>query len=168
MARKKAHKKTTHRRHHRRGVGAVNVKAMGMKIAGIAGGAFLCRTVNNMAVKQFPTLDQKIIGIGDVVLGFVFPKFLKNSLGEGIGDAFITIGSLTTLQAFGALNGMGAVPNRIPSRVIGAGAMPFLNQRVGATGKPFLRSTVGSVEKEMGKMNSQAMGACMGSMFAEE
>jgi hypothetical protein len=167
MARKRA-KKATHRRHSRRRVGAVNVKAMGMKIAGVAGGAFLCRTLNNMAVKQFPTVDQKIIGIGDIVVGFFAPKFLKNEIGAGIGDAFLTIGSLTTLQAFGAINGMGAVPNRIPSRVIGAGSMPYLNQRVGATGKPFLRSTVGSVEREMGKMNSQAMGACMGSMFVEE
>jgi hypothetical protein len=167
-------RKTSHRRRSRRSrIGAVDLKKTGTRILGVAAGAFLARTVNNMAAKQFPTLSPKILGIGDVAIGVFVPKFLKSEIGQGIGDAFIAIGSLTTLQSFGVLSGMGAMPSRVPSRVIGAGGQPFVSKMVGATGRPYMKKTVGgmgSAYSRMETMNRQAMGAAhgLGALAIEE
>lgn len=175
MARRKSHRKT-HRRRRGHRVGAIDVKKIGTRIAGVAAGAFLARTVNNMASKQFPTVSPKLVGIGDIVLGVMVPKFLKSELGQGIGDAFIAIGSLTTLQSLGVLSGIGAIPSRVPTRVIGAGDRPFVSKMVGATNRNYLRQTVGggramgSAYSRMETLNRQAMGAAasMGSLAIEE
>jgi hypothetical protein len=162
-------RKTHHRRHRRRGVGAVNMKAVGTRILGIAGGAFLCRTVNNMVVKNFTTLSQTMIGIGDAILGFVIPKFIKSPIGEGIGDAFMTIGALTTMQAVGVITGVGAMPRRIPTRVVGALPSPYVSRTVGATPRPFINRAVGargSAYQRMEANNRKAAGR-LGSLGME-
>ena len=159
MARRR--KKTSHRRHRRGRVGATNMKAVGTRILGIAGGAFLCRTVNNMAVKNFTTLSQTMIGIGDAVVGFLIPKFIKNPIGEGIGDAFLTIGALTTMQSVGVITGIGAMPRRIPTRVVGALPSPYVSRTVGATPRPFINKAVGargSAYQRMEANNRKAAG----------
>jgi hypothetical protein len=173
MARKR--KVKHHRRRSRRGVGAVDVKKIGMKVVGVAGGAFVARTLNNLIVKQFPNgLSGWMIGGIDVVAGVMIPKFIKSELGQAVGDGFIAIGALTALQGLGVLQGMGAIPRRVPTRVIGAGSRPFISKMVGATNRPYLRQTVGggsrmgSAYTQMEKMNRQAMGAAMGSLAVED
>jgi hypothetical protein len=173
--RHKKRKKSSGRRRSRRGVGAVDVKKIGVRVAGIAAGAFACRTINNMVVKSMPSLSQTMIGLGDALVGLVIPKFLKNEIGQGIGDAFVTIGALTTMQSLGAITGVGAVPRSVPTRVIGAGSRPFLSNMVGATNRPYMRQTVGggrmgSAYSQMERMNRQAQGVAhsMGALALEE
>jgi hypothetical protein len=157
-----ARKSRKHKKHRsRRRVGAVNMKAIGTRILGIAGGAFLCRTVNNMAVKNFTTLSQAMIGIGDAVIGFVIPKFIKNPIGEGIGDAFLTIGALTVMQDYGVVTGVGAMPRRIPTRVVGALPSPYVSRTVGASPRQFINRAVGargSAYQRMEANNRKAAG----------
>lgn len=158
MARRRKVSHRRHRRHHR--MGAINIKQVGTKVLGVAAGAFAARTIYNMVIKSSPTMDPKYIGIGEVVLGVLVPKFIKNELGSGIGDGLLAIGALTTLQNFGVISGVGAVPvRRVPARVIGAGAKPFLSKMVGATPRPYTRTTVGNAYSEMESMNRAAMGA---------
>jgi hypothetical protein len=171
MARHRKAKKT-HRRRRSHRVGAVDVKKVGMKVVGVAAGAFAARTINNMVVKQFPTaLSGWMIGAGDVVIGALVPKFLKSDLGAAIGDGFIAIGALTAMQGLGIVSGLGATGRRVPVRVIGAGSKPFLSKMVGATNRPYLRQTVGrmgNAYSEMEAMNRKAMGRAVGSLAIEE
>jgi hypothetical protein len=173
MARHKK-RKSTHRRRRSHRVGAVDVKKIGLKVIGVAGGAFAARTINNVVVKQFPTLlSGWMIGAGDVVIGALIPKFIKSDLGQALGDGFIAIGALTTMQGLGIVSGLGAV-HRVPTRVIGAGSQPFLSRMVGATARPYMRQTVGSSRgmgsaySEMESMNRKAMGRAVGSLYMEE
>jgi hypothetical protein len=157
-------KKSSHRKHRRHRVGAINVKQVGMKVLGVAAGAFAARTLYNVVVKNYPTIAPQYIGLGEVALGVLVPKFIKNDIGGGIGDGLIAIGSLTAMQNFGLINGIGAVaPRRVPARVIGAGARPFLSKMVGggmgATARPYTRTTVGNAYSEMEAMNRASMGA---------
>lgn len=173
MARTKR-RKTHHRRRRSHRMGAVDVKKIGMKVIGVAGGAFVARTVNNMIVKQFPTaLSGWMIGGIDVVAGAMIPKFIKSELGQAVGDGFIAIGALTAMQGLGIVSGLGATGRKVPVRVIGAGSQPFLSRMVGATNRPYLRQTVGargmgSAYGQMESMNRAAMGAAMGSLAIEE
>lgn len=165
-----ARRRKAHRKHRsRRRVGAVNMKAVGTRILGIAGGAFLCRTVNNMAVKQFPTLGQSMIGIGDAIIGFLVPKFVKNPIGEGIGDAFLTIGSLTVMQDYGVITGIGAMPRRIPTRVVGALPSSYVSRTVGASPRPFLSKGVGARGSAYNRMetNNRKAAGRLGSLGME-
>lgn len=172
MARKRKVHHHRRRRSHR--VGAVDVKKVGTKILGVAGGAFIGRTLANMAGKTFPTLDGKYVGLGIAGIGIFVPKFVKSELGVALGDGLMAIGVLQSLQSFGVIQGIGATPNRVPTRVIGAGDRPFLSKMVGASGRPYLRQMVGggrgmgSAYGEMERMNRAAMGAAIGSLAIEE
>lgn len=163
--------KKTHRRRRSHRMGAIDVKKVGLKVIGVAGGAFAARTLNNVVVKQFPTLlSGWMIGAGDVVIGALLPKFIKSDLGAALGDGFIAIGALTAMQGLGIVAGLGAV-HRVPTRVIGSGSQPFLSRMVGASNRPYLRQTVGrmgSAYSEMERMNRKAMGRAVGSLYMEE
>jgi len=167
MARRRRAKKTSHRRRRRVGAfgsGKIDFKKMATRLIGVAGGAFLARTLNNMVVKSAPSTDQKLIGGGDMVLGILIPKFIKNELGQGMGDGLLAIGSLTALQAFGAISGIGALPMRVPSRVIGAGDRPFLSRMVGATSRPIMRTMVGAATAGPKPFMHKAMGSAYAEM----
>jgi hypothetical protein len=176
MARRK--KKVHHRRRRSSRVGAIDVKKIAMKVAGVSAGAFVARTLNNVVVKQFPTLlSGWMIGLGDVAIGALVPKFIKSDLGVAIGDGFVAIGALTAMQGLGVISGsIGNTNNsggKVPTRVIGAGDRPFLSRMVGATGRPYLRQMVGragmgNAYSEMERMNRQAMGSAIGSLAIEE
>ena len=94
MARHSKKRKSTHRRRRSHRMGAVDVKKIGTKILGVALGGFGARTLNNFAVKTFPTIDPKIIAGGNIFVGALLPKFLKSDLGSAVGDGFIAIGSV--------------------------------------------------------------------------
>jgi hypothetical protein len=152
MARRR---KTHHRRTRRHRVGAVNMKSLGTKVLGTAAGAFLARTLYNMGVKQFPTMKPAYLGLGLVGIGAFIPKFVRSEIGQSVGEGVIAIGSLSALQGFGLLSGVGAIPGRrVPSRVMSGGpygnrvmsgqSMPYNRTTVGGANRPFMRTTVGS------------------------
>lgn len=137
MAKKKK-KPYGHRRRRHRSMGAVNLQSIGMKVAGIAVGAF----ADNLARKNFTSIDPKILGAVEMVAGVFVPKFMKSSLGEGIGDGLIAVGTINLLKSFSVISGVGAVPARVPLR---RQAISPGSPAIGAAGRPFLTDTVGSM-----------------------
>lgn len=172
MARRK--RKVHHRRRRSSRVGAIDVKKIGTKILGVAGGAFVGRTLANVAGKSFPTLSGTYVGLGIAAVGALVPKFVKNDLGAALGDGILAIGVLQSMQSLNVIQGIGATNFvKVPTRVIGAGSRPFLSKMVGASGRPYLRQMVGggrmgSAYGEMERMNRQAMGSTVGSLAIEE
>jgi len=151
---KKALKTTRRRRSHR--MGAVNLKSVGMKIAGIAAGAF----ADSLIKKNFTTLDPKLVGVGEIGLGILLPRFIKGDIGEGLSDGLIASGTFNLLKSFKVISGVGAMP--IPARV------PLRNNAyspnapaIGAAGRPYLTDTVGSMPSMDAEMADMMMGALM-------
>jgi len=147
MATKKKKKSHGHRRSRRRSMGAVNLQSIGMKVAGIAAAAF----VDNLARKNFTSINQKLLGAIEIAAGVFLPKFMKSPLGEGLGDGLIAVGTINLLKSFSVISGVGAVPVRVPLR---RGAINPGQTAVGAAGgRPFLNQTVGgftaNAEREM-------------------
>lgn len=139
--------KSHHRRRHR--VGAINVKSVATKVLGVAAGAFVGRTIQNMAVKTFPTVSGKYIGIGTIVLGALVPKVIKSELGQSLGDGILALGAYQTLQNFGVISGLGAIPRRVAPRITSmngynanAHTVGEYNANAHAVGKAYNRSTV--------------------------
>lgn len=162
MPRRKKHHRTTRRRHHR--MGAVSAKGMATKVLSVAAGAFVGRTLQNMATKSLTTVSPKIVGLGVIVIGAMVPKFLKGDMGQGLGDGILAIGTISTLQQFGVISGIGYMPGRVPMRVnMGAynpnsKAIGKYNPNARAVGanRPYVRSNVAgpmnmmpSAEREM-------------------
>jgi len=152
MARRR---KTHHRRTRRHRVGAVNMKSLGTKVLGTAAGAFAARTLYNIGLKTFPTLKPQYVGLGIIGIGAFVPKFIKSEIGSAVGDGIVAIGALSTLQGFGLISGVGAIPGRrVPSRVMSGGpygnrvmsgqSMPYNRTTVGGANRPFMRTTVGA------------------------
>jgi hypothetical protein len=94
MARRK-HKKTTHRRYHRRSVGAVGGQ-MVMDIAGLTIGALLAKQVG----KLLPSLDSKIQAVGKIALGVLLPNLNKTPIVKGIGNGMIAVGGAELIGGF--------------------------------------------------------------------
>jgi hypothetical protein len=174
MARRK--RKVHHRRRRSSRVGAIDVKKIGTKVLGVAGGAFVGRTLANVAGKSFPTLSGTYVGLGVAAIGVLVPKFIKNDLGVALGDGLLAIGVLQSMQSLNVIQGVGNttfMTPKVPTRVIGAGNRPFLSKMVGASGRPYLRQMVGggrmgSAYGVMESMNRSAMGAAVGSLAIEE
>jgi len=84
------------------GVGTGMTSALSM-----IAGAVIGRVISNrMASKVNP----KILAGGQIVLGSVLPRFIKNKFVAGIGTGMVINGGVQALQSFGvisAINGMG-------------------------------------------------------------
>jgi hypothetical protein len=156
MAKKKrkTHKTTRRRRSHR--MGAVNLQSVGMKVAGIAVGAF----ADNLARKNFTSINPKILAVVEIAAGVFIPRFMKSSLGEGIGDGLIAVGTINLLKGFSVISGVGAVPARVPLR---RGAINPGSPAIGAPGgRAFLDQSVGTMMPSMQHNNM------MGALFYED
>ena len=150
-----ARRRTHHRRHHHRRrhhMGAINAKGLLMRAASVAAGAFVGRTLQNMVAKSMPSVSPKYVALGTVAVGVLVPKFIKSSFGEGLGDGVMAIGVLSSLQQFGVITGIGAMPGRVNPRVIrgynpGSKAVGSYNAGARAVGvtHPHMNRTVGSV-----------------------
>lgn len=128
--------------HRRRRVGAVNVKGVVTKVAGVAAGIFASRL---LSTKLSTTLSPKITGAISIIAGVMLPKYIKSPIGEGIGDGLLAGGVLAELQAFNVVSGIGYMApgvaamvktghnNYTPStaRTVGANVRPFVKQAVG-------------------------------------
>lgn len=153
MAKKKK-KSHGHRRRRSRSMGAVNLSSIGMKIAGIAAAAF----VDNLARKNFTSLNPKILGVIEIAGGIFLPRFMKSPLGEGIGDGLIAVGTINLLKSFSVISGVGAVPARVPLR---QGTISPGRPAINGHGQPFLTQTVGSMTPRQKNM-------MMGALLHEE
>jgi hypothetical protein len=158
-------KKTKHRRTRRHRVGAINVKNVAMKVAGVAAGAFVGRTIQNMAVKTFPSINAKYIGIGTVVLGAVIPKLLKSDLGNAVGDGVLAVGAISTLTQFGVITGIGSTGRRVAPRVLrmngynpNSSAVGAYNKNSSAVGqRPYNREVVMGMKDESDQLMMGAL-----------
>jgi len=114
MARRRHHKKYTHRRRKSHGMGAVSGMAT-QALALIAGGVaarFVSNTVAGVMTPAGSTVSSttKYIGAAaPIALGFFLPKLLKSSFGSGLGQGMIAVGGLSLAQSFG-LPGISGVP----------------------------------------------------------
>ena len=108
MARKKrTHKKMSgvrkHRRHSMHGASKFDTQ----NLLGLVAGAVIAGYVN----KVIPaTMNDKIVSGGKIALGLALQKFMKGSLGHGIGSGMIAVGSVDLLKSFGALSGDFDIP----------------------------------------------------------
>ena len=106
MARRKSRtRKSTHRRKRSRmgatGSNMTNILAM---VAGAVAGRIL-------QSKVLPNVDAKIKAVGQIAVGLMLPRFVKNKLAAGIGTGMVINGSVTALTQFGvvsAIAGIGA------------------------------------------------------------
>ena len=96
MARRKSHKKTTHRR--RRGMGATKIKAgslltdIGGVLAGVAAAGYLTK----LALKN---QSDNVQALAPIALGIATPAFLlKNNFGRALGAGMIAYGGSKFLQ----------------------------------------------------------------------
>jgi len=76
-------------------------------ILGVVAGAVVAGYVNKLIPA---TMNDKIVSGGKIALGLAIPKFLKGSLGAGIGSGMVAIGSVDLLKSFGALSGDFDIP----------------------------------------------------------
>lgn len=100
MARKRHHKKTSHRRRSRKsmsGVGAIAGGALGV-IAGAVAAQFVAKTVSGMA--NIGDGTKKILAGGaPLALGFALPMFAKKSaIAKSLGLGMIAVGGMTLVK----------------------------------------------------------------------
>ena len=93
MARRKHHKKRSHRR--RRGIGAIGKANIGAAL-GIVAGAVAGRFVG----KKLPIENDKIKNAAVVALGVAFPMFWKGETGKAVGNGMIAAGGLGLAASF--------------------------------------------------------------------
>ena len=101
MARKKHKKHHTRRRRHSSGLGAVK-SDMG-HVAGLLAGA----VAGKFIASKLTSVDAKYTALGQVAVGFVLPRFVKNKFIGAMGQGMIVNGGISALSAFGVLSGIG-------------------------------------------------------------
>jgi len=91
MAKRKSHKKTTHRRRSRRGIhGLGSVTSSIMPILGLAGGAIVSKMVSKALKPKDATPENKMLTQGvPVVAGFALSAFVKNPILKSVGMGMI-------------------------------------------------------------------------------
>jgi len=108
MGRRKrtSHKRKTHRRRRTSGMSGM---ATGLtSVASMVAGAVIGRVLQN---KLSGKVNPKILAVGQIGLGMMLPKFMKNKFAQGIGTGMVVNGGVTALQTFGvisAVSGVGA------------------------------------------------------------
>jgi hypothetical protein len=103
MARRRTKKRSSGRRRRVSG-GVKNARietALGV-ILGAAGGMLL----NSELAKATKPIDPKIIALGELVLGFLAPSFIKGNIVQGIGFGLIAAGGSSALKEFDIISGL--------------------------------------------------------------
>lgn len=106
--RKSPARKTTHRRRRRiSGIGSLDIKGIGMKIAGLGVGSIGARELNTILVKRVPSISPAISGAIQIVIGVVLPKLAGGSkFIADVGDGMIANGVMVGAVALGVISGM--------------------------------------------------------------
>lgn len=103
MAKRKKTKKVYRRR---RSISGVKGGDMITGVIGVAAGAVIAQVVGKLAASK---VNPKIVNAGQIVLGVMLPKFMKNKFADGIGKGMIAAGSIGILTQFGVLKGIGNI-----------------------------------------------------------
>ena len=127
MARKKRTKKMSGVRRKRRmsGLsGGIDIQ----NILGVVAGAVIAGYANKLIPA---TVNDKLVSGGKIALGLALPKFMKGSLGSGIGAGMIAVGSVDLLKSFGALSGDFDIPvingDILAGDVLAGNDLPVIN-----------------------------------------
>jgi hypothetical protein len=127
-AKKRAHKKTHHRR--RRSVGAMSLSSSGslIKFGSIAAGYFLADKINDPIDTAVGTkLDHKIIGVAQGGLGYLLAFKGKTSMIKSVaGGVLIGSGLKRMLKEFGVISGFRSVPVLGNRRIKGFRDVPVI------------------------------------------
>lgn len=103
--RKSAPRRKSTGRRRRRISGVNDMTGMLTRVAGLTGGYVAARELADILLKQFPTLDQKIIAAGQIAIGMFLPKFVKSQLGQDLGNGMIALGGGAILVNMGVIQG---------------------------------------------------------------
>lgn len=123
MARRKKARRSTGRR--RRRIGGVMSNDKLMKAVGVIGGVIATGFINKKISEMknadgTEKIDPKLLALGEVVLGFFLPNFVKGSLFEGVGLGLIGAGGVNAAREFGIVSGIPIVGNVDQLRIVGA------------------------------------------------
>jgi len=77
-------------------------------LLGALGGALLSRVGANMAMKQWPTMNPKLLAAGQAAVGFVLTR-TKHPMLQAAGVGAFVQGGIAAGTAFGLITGMGGV-----------------------------------------------------------
>lgn len=104
MARRKSHKrKSTHRRRrHHMGATGSNMTTILSMVAGAVAGRIL-------QTKLSSKVDPKIVAVGQIAVGLMLPRFVKNKIAAGIGSGMIVNGGVTALSQFGVISAVAGI-----------------------------------------------------------
>lgn len=102
----------------RRRVSGIN-QGMIMDVVALVGGGILAREANNIIQTTFPgKVSPTIVGAGQIVLGLMLPKFIKNSMAANIGRGMAVMGGTQLAVSMGVISGTG---NRVLHHISGKG-----------------------------------------------
>ena len=101
--RKKTTKSTTRRRRRVNGVGKLDANNLLQTIGGVLLGVVGAGYINKLALSGKSNTIQAVVPLA---AGVLVPMFMKNKLGEGIGNGMVAYGGTKFLQQFG-LAGIG-------------------------------------------------------------
>jgi len=104
MARRKSHKrKSTHRRRrsHMGATGGTMTTMLSM-VAGAVAGRIL-------QTKLSSKVDPKILAVGQIAVGLMLPRFVKNKIAAGIGTGMVVNGGVTALSQFGVISAVAGI-----------------------------------------------------------
>jgi hypothetical protein len=123
MRRRKSHRRRSTSR--RRRVGGILSQDKLMKAGGVILGVIATGFINEKIAEMkntdgTPKVDPKIVALGEVILGFVLPNFVKNDLVEGIGMGMIGAGGVNAAKGFGLISGIPIVGGVDHLRIVGA------------------------------------------------
>lgn len=123
MARRKTHRRR--RSFRRRRVGGILSQDKLMKAGGVILGVIATGFINEKIGEMknadgSPKIDPKLVALGEVVLGFVLPNFVKNDLVEGVGMGLIGAGGVNAAKSFGIISGIPIVGGVDHLRIVGA------------------------------------------------
>jgi hypothetical protein len=113
MARKRHHKKRTHRRrkHSMSGTGGTVTSALAMVT-----GAVIGRVLSS---KLSDKINPKILAGGQIAVGVLLPKFVKNKFVSGIGTGMIVNGGVQALSSFGVISAISGITDGVKVDYLG-------------------------------------------------
>jgi len=140
MRRRKAYKKSTHRRRRMSGMGKVGGAASTVLYT-VAGAA-----AAQLVGKVLPaSVNDKIKAAVPVAVGLFLPKFVKGAAGQGLAAGMIAVGGLKLVQSFGVLNGIGAFASDVNYK---APQIAAYYNREGLVDKSYMTPSIAGLDEE--------------------
>jgi hypothetical protein len=99
--RRKSHKRKSYRRKRHSAMSGIGSGITG--VASMVAGAVIGRILQN---KLSSKVNPKYLAIGQIAVGTLLPKFVKNKFVSGIGTGMVVNGGVTALNSFGVISGV--------------------------------------------------------------